>query len=206
MSQRPTSNGSYPAPSSEPQAGDSQPGDAAIRAPILDVAYRLLEEHGYAAVTTDDIANAARVSKATIYRLWRTKQQLVVAATRRHFGSVDAPDLGSFRAEIHWILEHRLGDYRDQGRLRLVAELVGASASDPQLEAIFAVWVDQLSASIRRVVDRGVARGDVRADIAATSLVTLAAGVVARSVVAQQSFAPDVVESLVALLASAAKP
>lgn len=201
MSQRPTSGGSYPAQSSEPQARD-----AAVRAPILDVTYRLLEEHGYAAVTTDDIANAAHVSKATIYRLWRTKQQLVVSATRRHFGSVDAPDLGSFQAEIHWILEHRLGDYRDKGRLRLVAELVGASASDPQLETIFAVWVDQLSASIRRVVDRGVARGDVRADIEAASLVTLVAGVVARSVVAQQRFEPDGVESLVALLASAAKP
>lgn len=180
--------------------------DDPTRAQVLDVTYRLLEEKGYAAVTTDDIAAGARVSKATIYRLWRTKQEIVVDAARMHFGKVDAPDLGSFRAEVHWILEHRMRDYRDPKTLRLVAGLVGAAVVDSQLQALFDEWVAQLSAAIRAVVERGIARGDVGSDVDMFALESLIAGVVSRTVITQSGFSPETIESIVALIASAAAP
>jgi AcrR family transcriptional regulator len=170
------------------------------RESVLDVTYRLLEERGYAGVTTDDIAAEARMSKATIYRYWRTKQQLVVDATRSHFGTVDTPDLASFRAEVHWIVEHRMRDYRDPRTLRLVAELVGAAVSDPQLRPLFAEWVAQLSDALETVVERGVARGDVREDVDRTAAVALIAGLVARTVVSQQAFDSEAVVALVELI------
>lgn len=167
---------------------------------VLDVTYRLLEQRGYAGVTTDDIAAEARMSKATIYRHWRTKQQLVVDAARSRFGSVDAPDLGSFRAEVHWIVEHRMRDYRDEQTLRLVAELVGAAVSDAQLEPLFSDWVAHLSDAIESVVERGVERGDVRQDVDVQAAIALIAGLVARTVVAQQAFHADTVVALVELI------
>ena len=187
-----------PGPSARSESPDDQ-----LRLSILGVTYRLLEERGYAAVTTDDIAADARVSKATIYRLWRTKQQLVVDAARMRLGNVDAPDLGSFRAEVLWILEHRMRDYRDPGTLRLVGEFVGAAVTDPQFQELFSKWVDSLSNSIHHVVERGIERGDVRADIDVSALGILIAGVVARTVIAQHSFPPEVVDSIVRLIASA---
>ncbi|TFV65352.1 UNVERIFIED_ORG: TetR/AcrR family transcriptional regulator [Bacillus sp. AZ43] len=48
--------------------------DGVIRAAIL----RLLAEVGYGALTMDAVASEAGVGKATIYRRWRTKQDLVV--------------------------------------------------------------------------------------------------------------------------------
>ena len=48
--------------------------DGVIRAAIL----RLLGEVGYGALTMDAVAAEAGVGKATIYRRWRTKQDLVV--------------------------------------------------------------------------------------------------------------------------------
>ena len=187
-------------PTSLDQAGDR------VQAAILETTYDLLIVKGYAEVTTDDIAAVARVSKATIYRYWQTKQELVVAAARRHFGQVDAPDLGSFAEEIAWILEHRLEDYREPGTLRLVGNLVGAAASDPQLMAVFTEWVELLSRAIRRVVQRGIARGDVDHEVDILALETVIAGVVARAVVAQQSFTSAAVNSIVALIAKAAAP
>ena len=184
----------------------SEGNDEALRAPILDATYRLLLVKGYADITTDDIAAAARVSKATIYRYWKSKQELVVAAARRHFGQVDAPDMGSFEDEIRWILEHRLADYREPGTLRLVGSLVGAATSDPQLQALFADWVEQLSRGIRRAIQRGIARGDVQPEIDILALETLIAGVVARAVVAQHSFTRATVDSVVTLIAKAATP
>lgn len=185
---------------------EAESPDDQVRLAILRVTYRLLEERGYAAVTTDDIAAEARVSKATIYRLWRTKQQLVVDAARMRLGNVDAPDLGSFRAEVHWILEHRMRDYRDPRTLRLVGEFVGAAVSDPQLQRLFGKWVNSLSGSIRRVVERGLERGDVRSDVDVSALGILIAGVVARTVIAQKSFSPDEVDSIVRLIVAAAAP
>jgi AcrR family transcriptional regulator len=180
--------------------------DDPVKASILDTTYDLLIDKGYAEVTTDDIAAAARVSKATIYRHWRTKQELVVAAARMHLGKVEAPDMGSFADEIHWILEQRLEDYREPGTLRLVGSLVGAATNDPQLQALFTEWVEQLSRAIRRVLQRGIARGDVRPEIDILAVETLIAGIVARTVVAQHSFSLATVESLVDLVSRATMP
>lgn len=190
----------------QPAEGPTGPDHAndGVQGAILDTTYDLLIGKGYAEVTTDDIAAVARVSKATIYRHWQTKQELVVAAARRHFGQVDAPDLGSFAAEVSWILEHRLEDYREPGTLRLVGSLVGAAASDPQLMAVFTEWVELLSRAIRRVIQRGIARGDVQHEVDIVALETLIAGIVARAVVAQHGFTNATVDSIVALIAKAA--
>src|SRR3954451_738674 len=48
--------------------------DGVIRAAIL----RLLADVGYGSLTMDAVAAEAGVGKATIYRRWRTKQDLVV--------------------------------------------------------------------------------------------------------------------------------
>ena len=192
-------------PASAPSLDDASQSEAA-RDTILRATYRLLEDTGYAAVTTDDIAAEARVSKATIYRLWRSKQEIVVDAARMHFGRVDAPELGSFAAEIHWILEHRAEDYRQPGTLRLVGSLVGAATSDPQLQAVFVDWVEQLSRAVRQVIQRGIARGDVQPDVDIFALETMIAGIVARAVIAQQSFSRATVDNVVALISRAAAP
>lgn len=191
-------------PTSEITGPDDR-GEDPVKATILDVSYRLLEDLGYAAVTTDDIAAAAKVSKATIYRYWRSKQQIVVDAMRMHLGGVEAPDLGSFRDEVHWILEHRLRDYRQPGTLRLVGSLVGAATSDPLLQDVFTEWVEQLGRAIRRVIQRGIARGDVAPDIDIFTLEILIAGVVARTVIAQQSFSRPTADSIADLIWAAAQ-
>lgn len=180
--------------------------DDPVRRAILDTTYGLLIDHGYTDVTTDDIAAAARVSKATIYRHWATKQELVVAAARMHFGEVEPPDLDSFADEIRWILEHRAEDYRESGTLRLVGGLIGAATTDPQLQALFTDWVEQLARAVRHVIQRGIARGDVRPDVDGYALETLIAGVVARSVVAQHSMSAATVNAVVELVARAVLP
>jgi len=185
---------------------ETESSDEARRIEILVVTYRLLEDMGYAAITTDDIAAEAKVSKATIYRYWRSKGQLVVDAARMHLGKIEAPDLGSFQAEIHWILEHRAEDYRHPGTLRLVGSLAGAAIIDPQLRTLFTEWVEQLSRAIRHVIQRGIARGDVGSDVDIFAVETLVAGVIARTVITQQSFSQPVVDSIAELMAASAAP
>jgi AcrR family transcriptional regulator len=177
-----------------------------VRESILRVTLGLLEENGCLDVTTEAIATSARVSKATIYRYWRSKQQIIVDATRLRFGPIEPPDLGSFEEEVRWILAKRLGDYRQTGTIRLVAGIIGASTADDELRAVFDEWIEYLSRAIRRVVQRGIARKDIDPDVDIFALETIIAGVVSRAVVMGRSFSDVTIDHVVGLLAAAARP
>ena len=75
--------------------------DGVIRAAIL----RLLAEVGYGALTMDAVASEAGVGKATIYRRWRTKQDLVVDTIADLNRDVAAPeDTGSLEGDLRSML------------------------------------------------------------------------------------------------------
>src|SRR5688572_32352681 len=71
--------------------------DGVIRAAIL----RLLAEVGYGALTMDAVASEAGVGKATIYRRWRTKQDLVVdTISDLNRAEAEPPDTGSLEGDL----------------------------------------------------------------------------------------------------------
>src|SRR5690242_2947994 len=70
-------------------------------AEILAVTLALLQEHGYDQLTVDAVANAARASKATVYRRWPSKAELVLAAFIEGVRQVAvAPDTGTLRGDL----------------------------------------------------------------------------------------------------------
>ena len=80
--------------------------DGVIRAAIL----RLLAEVGYGALTMDAVASEAGVGKATIYRRWRTKQDLVVD-TISELAQVEgaSPDTGSLEGDLRSMMHSYVG-------------------------------------------------------------------------------------------------
>ena len=63
---------------------------------LLAVTLQLLQEHGYDRLTVDAVATTARASKATLYRRWPTKAELVLAAFVEGTRQVAVePDTGS---------------------------------------------------------------------------------------------------------------
>jgi AcrR family transcriptional regulator len=71
--------------------------DGVIRAAIL----RLLADVGYGSLTMDAVASEAGVGKATIYRRWRTKQDLVVdTISDLNRAEASTPDTGSVEADL----------------------------------------------------------------------------------------------------------
>ncbi|TFV76214.1 TetR/AcrR family transcriptional regulator [Blastococcus sp. CT_GayMR20] len=80
--------------------------DGVIRAAIL----RLLADVGYGALTMDAVASEAGVGKATIYRRWRTKQDLVVD-TISDLNRADAatPDTGSVEGDLREMMHQMVG-------------------------------------------------------------------------------------------------
>jgi AcrR family transcriptional regulator len=75
--------------------------DGVIRAAIL----RLLADVGYGALTMDAVASEAGVGKATIYRRWRTKQDLVVdTISDLNRAEATPPDSGSLEGDLRQML------------------------------------------------------------------------------------------------------
>src|SRR5260370_30443919 len=68
---------------------------------LLAVTLRLLQEHGYDRLTLDAVATTARASKATVYRRWPTKAELVLAAFTEGIRQVAVPpETGTLRGDL----------------------------------------------------------------------------------------------------------
>src|SRR4028119_1396958 len=93
--------------------------DGVIRAAIM----RLLADVGYGALTMDAVAAEAGVGKATIYRRWRTKQDLVVdtVSELNRSWTMDA-DTGSLEGDLRQLV-HRM--------VEMMTSPVGAAPRPP---------------------------------------------------------------------------
>src|SRR5205085_8345736 len=68
---------------------------------LLEATLQLLQEHGYDRLTLDAVAATARASKATVYRRWPSKAELVLAAFIEGIRQVAvAPDTGTLRGDL----------------------------------------------------------------------------------------------------------
>ncbi len=134
---------------------------------ILQATRELLVEGGVRSLTVEGVAARSGVAKTTIYRRWSSRDELALAVMLQLVDVASkVPDLGDTRRELTAFLGgavHLLGTTLMGPVMRgLVSEL----ASDETLAAAFhervvAVRVGEL----QRVLDRGVARGEVREDL-----------------------------------------
>ena len=174
---------------------------------MLRATIELLAEVGFDRVTTDDIAARAGVSKATIYRRWRTKEELVIAAASDRVDRIDVGDLGSFRAEIDAYLRQRMNLYQTDGMFRLIAGMLGGAATNPAMLHAVQAWVADLSHGPIQMVRRGQTRGDVRADMQASTIVTLISGPqVFRLLIEMETPNESLVVDLIEMLTAAVAP
>jgi AcrR family transcriptional regulator len=128
---------------------------------ILAAAIELIGEVGYAALTMDAVAARAQASKATIYRRWRNKAQLVKAALDAYDADRNAaiPDTGDLRSDLVAVMR-ALRERASESYLAMITGLIAASKHDPELAAALDEHVanEELSpflVSLQRAVDRG---------------------------------------------------
>jgi AcrR family transcriptional regulator len=130
-------------------------------AELLAVTLRLLQEHGYDRLTVDAVANAARASKATVYRRWPSKAELVLAAFIEGVRQVAVPpDTGTLRGDLL-----RLGELVCQEAHQLAstirAVLVEVSRNPALNDVMQHQFIDQRKALIRHVLQQAVDRGEI---------------------------------------------
>ncbi|MFJ4846794.1 TetR/AcrR family transcriptional regulator [Streptomyces sp. NPDC088733] len=125
----------------------------------------LLREVGYEALTMDSLATRSRCSKATLYRQWGGKAELVARALR-HQKPVHAADIdtGSLRGDFHAMLTVE-DDSRLARDFALMRGLAMAMHANPDLLRAFReLMVEPERRGLDVVLRRAVDRGEVRAD------------------------------------------
>jgi AcrR family transcriptional regulator len=138
---------------------------AARESAILSATLELLAESGYDQLTIDAVAGRARCSKATIYRRWPGKAELVVAAVRRHAGDPlpAMPDTGTLRGDLLAALAAMRASLAGQDA-DLLLGLMLATRRDPELASVVR---NQVLGSKREVFGAAVARAVGRGELAA---------------------------------------
>src|SRR3954447_13304576 len=84
---------------------DSGRGDPGRRAVILDATRELLSEGGVQSLTVEGVAARAGVAKTTIYRRWRSRDELAFAVLLELVELLAVPDVGDTRAELVYLVD-----------------------------------------------------------------------------------------------------
>ena len=128
---------------------------------LLAVTLRLLQEHGYERLTVDAVAGEARASKATVYRRWPSKAELVLAAFIEGVRQVAvAPETGSLRGDLLQLGESCCDQgYQHASTIRAV--LVEVSHHPALSDALRHQFLDQREALIRHILQQAVDRGEI---------------------------------------------
>lgn len=133
---------------------------------ILDATLTLLGERGYSRLTMDEIAQRARVGKATIYRTWPSKLPLVIDSVRgAGDAELGAPDTGSLDGDIFALLENfveALQSPLGQALVRLLAD----AAPDPELRhVVYDELIRRRQVTLRVILERAIARHEIHENV-----------------------------------------
>jgi len=150
----------------EERSRRGRPRSEHARVAVLRATSELMREVGLRAMTTEEIAGRSGASKATIYKWWPNKYAVAVEAFLSEMLAESAdPDTGCTREDLRVTLRGLIHFYASSSG-RVFAQLVGEAQFDPMVAAELR---DRLVASRRELVraiwDRGVARGELRADV-----------------------------------------
>ena len=143
---------------------------------IIDATLDLLVEGGYGALTMEAVRTRSGVGKATIYRRWASKEELVRDAIVFLHEEFDTPDTGSLHGDYE-ALAKVVRSSATRGGAGLMPRLLGEAVNDPELFAIFrANLVEPRRAALRTVLQRAVARGEIRESLDLEMVLDLFAG------------------------------
>lgn len=146
-------------------AARGRPRDATRDEALRKAALEVMAEVGYRALTMDAVAAKARAGKATIYRRWESKLDLVIDTVNQLVHQeIPEPDTGSLTGDLREFLS-AFAAFLSGPTGKAAQALVGELPHEPELATAFReTFLVAQRDVLRGIIDRGTARGEVRLD------------------------------------------
>jgi AcrR family transcriptional regulator len=137
---------------------------------VLDTALRLFNEHGYLGVRVEDITQQAGVSRATFYKHFAEREQILAELFERLLGvesapveSLQAADEGTCEHQVVTVVEdavQRMLEQEDLARFVYSLPVRHSALLRPGVPT-----VPPLFSKVTQLLERGIERGEVRDDL-----------------------------------------
>lgn len=142
--------------------GPGRPRSEKARRAVLKSTLELLEKNGFNDLSIEAVASRAGVGKATVYRWWSNKAELVIAA----FVSTVEEELrfprgATVMESIHQQMK-RWAEIFHSPLGQIIAAVIGAGQSEPEmLEAFRNFWVEPRRIEARQLLRKAIKHGDI---------------------------------------------
>lgn len=134
---------------------------------ILDAAIEILAETGYEGMTIEMVASRVKAGKATLYRRWPSKAELVldaVACMKRGDLEAPLPDTGTLRGDLIALIKPR-SIAEAEKKLQVMAGLASMLSRSPELaDTAYATLVEPRATINRTLFQRALDRGEITGD------------------------------------------
>jgi AcrR family transcriptional regulator len=134
---------------------------------LLEAAWQELQESGYAKLTMERVAERADTSRAVIYRRWRNRPELVIAAMRHHQPVLSGaiPNTGTLRGDTLAVLRRASARITEIGPNTVIGMLSDLLADEEAFEQILDQLLRGGGEVMSSVLERAASRGESRENI-----------------------------------------
>lgn len=138
-----------------------RPRSADVDEAVLAATLELAGEVGVTKMSMDELAERAKVSKATIYRRWATKEQLVLDALRSAMSPLDEVDTGSLRSDLDLLLGEFVQRLQRGHMNDVLPHLIEVACHDESIRSSLDDYVQARRGPLRAIFERAIARGEL---------------------------------------------
>ncbi len=133
---------------------------------VLDAAIELFSDRGIDNTSMDAISSASGVSKATIYKHWKDKDELALDVLARLSDNPPQFDSGDVKEDIVQLLSYRPPETRSQLQNRMMPHFMARAARNPEFGA---AWRSRMMEPPRtrllQMLKRAVAEGELEKNL-----------------------------------------
>ena len=139
-----------------------RPRDSKREAAINEASISVIQEVGYERCTIEAIALKAGVSKATIYRRWKNKQEVIAHAMSHHaFSQTPRIDTGNLRDDLVELLLAKVKVLKGPDG-SVIASVMTAAKMDPELAKAIPHSIQDGEREVHEVmIERAIKRGEI---------------------------------------------
>jgi AcrR family transcriptional regulator len=145
-------------------------------AAVLAATAQLLFERGFGGATVDEISRRSGVAKTTIYRHWPTRTDLLRDACSTLGTPMDAPDAGSFKADVTALMTHLAHLLRSAKWTSVLPSIIDAAERDPAIADMYSKLQQGYSQPFETIIQRALRRGELPANTDVAMLIAALTG------------------------------